>query len=218
MNKKDDILDEYLRLSKKANRRLYSLEKLSNEDYFKPVTDWAYRKAMKDIRSWGGNNRFPVNKKMLNNLATQTISAMRNDVYNFLNSKTSTKRDIIHNYVKKTDTFNKLYKTNWNWVDMANYFENDGLRDKLEQNNFASKTSLQLVGVFRKNPKEVEQIIKDYNKKHKIDKKMEEEIEKLKGNKIKENKDDGALIFDEKNIPKLAKLFKKNKLTIEDFL
>lgn len=217
MSKKDNILDEYLRLSKKANKRLYSLEKLSKEDYFKSVTEWAYRRAMKDIKLWGGNNRFPINTRSLNKLTTQTLSAMRNDVYNFLNSKTSTKRDIIHNYVNKTKKFNKLYHTNWNWVDMANYFENDGLRDKLEQNNFASKTSLQLVGVFRKNPDEIEEIIEKYNKTHKIDKDMEKEISKLKGNKIKDG-DNEALIFDEKNIPKLAKLFAENKLTIEDFL
>lgn len=213
MNKKEDLLDEYIRLAKKANRRLKSLERLSADENFKSVLNWAYRRAMHDIRTWGGSKRFIVSDSKLRKLSTQTLSAMRNDVYFFLNSKTSTKRGIINNYKEKTATFNKKYGLDWSWQDMANYFENDGLRDILEQSNFSSKTALTLVGVFRKNPKEVEKIIKDFNNKHKVSKEIEKEVEKLQG-----NKENGAFIFDEKNIPKLAKLFAENKLSIEDFL
>ena len=213
MSKKDDLLDEYIKLAKRANRRLKSLERLSKDENFKSVLDWSYRRAVHDIKTWGGNTRFNVNYSKLQNLSTQTISAMRNDVYFFLNSKTSTKRDIINNYKEKTETFNKKYGLDWSWQDMANYFENDGLRDKLEQMGFSSKTALSLVGVFRKNPKEVEKIINDFNRRHKVSKEIEKEVEKLHG-----NKENDALVFDEKNIPKLAKLFAENKLSIEDFL
>lgn len=213
MNIKQDLLDEYIRLAKKANRRLKSLERLSADENFKSVLNWSYRRAIHDIKTWGGNKRFIVSDSKLSKLSTQTLSAMRNDVYFFLNSKTSTKRDIIKNYKEKTATFNKKYGLNWSWKDMANYFENDGLRDKLEQVGFSSKTSLMLIGVFRKNPEEIEKIIKDFNNNHKVSKEIEKEVEKLRG-----NKENGALIFDEKNIPKLSKLFSENKLSIEDFL
>ena len=209
MSKKDDLLDEYIKLARKANRRLKSLENLSTDKNFKSVLNWSYRRAIHDIKTWGGNKRFIVSSSKLENLSVQTLSAMRNDVYFFLNSKTSTKRDIIKNYKEKTETFNKKYGLDWSWQDMTNYFENDGLRDKLEQMGFSSKTALSLVGVFRKNPKEVNKIINDFNSRHKVSKEIEKEVKKLKGN--------DELIFDEKNIPKLAELFAENKLTIEDF-
>lgn len=207
-SRKDDIIKEYLKLAKRANKRLYKLEKLSNEDNFKIVKNWAYARAQHDINIWNkGNKRFKTTG--LYDLNINKLSAMRNDVIYFLNSKTSTKTGIIKAYKEKTDTFNKKYGLNWTWEEMANFFENDGLRDKFEKNGFASSTTLDIIATVRKNPQQIKLIIDEFNKNHKFSKDIEDEVKKLKEN-------DGKI--DKKNLKHIVDFLSENKLEIEDLL
>lgn len=215
MENKEQLIKEYVKLAKRANKRLYKLEKLSKEKNFEIVTKWAYARALRDIKTWGGDRRFKTS--ISKDINVKRLSAMRNDVYNFLNSKSSTKRDIVKLYIEKTDTFNKKYNTNWNWQEMASYFESGGAKEKLED-KFASSTALDIIGVFRNNPDHIKKVIDIFNKKHKYDKDVENEVSKLKNNEIIENdKKTGTKIIDKKNLETLSNLLKVNKLEWDDF-
>ena len=210
MQNKEQLIKEYVKLAKRANKRLYNLEKLSKEKNFEVVTNWSYARAMHDIKTWGGIKRFKT--LIPENINIQTLSAMRNDVYNFLNSKSSTKKDIIKLYKDKTETFNKKYNLNWNWKDMASFFESGGLKEKMEQAGFASSSAIEIVGVFQNNPEQIKKVIDEYNKNHKYSQSVKDEVNKLVGN----NKNGGKIV-DVKNLNKLSKLLDDNLLEWDDF-
>lgn len=210
MQDKNQLIKEYIKLAKRANKRLLNLEKLSKEKNFEVVTKWSYSRAMHDIKTWGDGTRFKTS--IPENINIQTLSAMRNDVYNFLNSKSSTKRDIIRLYKDKTETFNKKYNLNWSWQDMASFFESGGLKEKMEQAGFASSTAIEIVGVFQNNPEQIKKVIDEYNKKHKYSQSVKEEV-----NKLYVNNKNGGKIVDIKNLSKLSKLLDDNLLEWDDF-
>ena len=163
MTDKDNLISEYIKLAKRANKRLYNLEKLSKEKGFENVTKWSYRNALYNIKQRDGNKRFKIN--INKDINIKTLSAMRNEVYNFLNAPTSTKKGIVKLYKEKTETFNKKYNTSWNWQDMANYFEKGG--KELFEEKFSSNTALNVLGVFQKNKEDVKKIVDDFNNKNK---------------------------------------------------
>lgn len=207
-NKKDQLVKEYLKLAKRANKRLYSLEKLSKEDNFNIITRWAYARAQHDINIWNkGHKRFKITG--ISELNSNTISAMRNDVYNFLNAKTSTKKGILKYYKDKTDTFNKKYNLNWDWKDMTSFFENGGLYEKFEKAGFASSTALDIIATVRNNPDQIKKVIDEFNKKHQYNNDVSKEVEKLKNN-------DGKI--DKKNLKNIVNFLSDNGLEIEDLI
>ena len=207
-NKKEQLIKEYLKLAKRANKRLYNLEKLSKEDNFNIVTKWAYSRAQHDINIWNkGHKRFKTTG--ISELNSNTISAMRNDIYNFLNSKTSTKKGILKYYKDKTDTFNKKYNLNWNWQDMASFFENGGLHEKFEKDGFASSTAIDILATVRNNPEQIKKVINEFNKKHQYNNEVSDEVKKLKNN-------DGKI--DKKNLKNIVNFLSDNGLEINDLL
>lgn len=214
MTDKDKLISEYIKLAKRANKRLYNLEKLSKEKGFESVTKWGYRNALYDIQQRGGDRRYKL--KIDKNINMKTLSAMRNEVYKFLNYPTSTKRGIVALYKEKTETFNKDYGTNWKWQDMANYFENGG--KELFEEKFSSSTSLEVLGVFQKNKKGIkkikEKIDKFNNDNKKTDKLLDTFIKNMKGNTDKE----GNKIIDWKLKESVKDLLLNKEFKIEEFL
>lgn len=214
MTDKDKLISEYIKLAKRANKRLYNLEKLSKESGFENVTKWGYRNALYDIQQRGGDRRYKL--KIDKNINTKTLSAMRNEVYKFLNYPTSTKRGIVTLYKEKTEKFNKDYGTNWKWQDMANYFESGG--KELFEEKFSSSTSLKVLGVFQKNKKDIKKIkekIDEFNNDNKkTDKLLDTFIKNMKGNTDKE----GNKIIDWKLKESIKDLLLDKELKIEEFL
>lgn len=211
MTDKNKLIKDYVKLAKRANKRLYNLEKLSKESGFENVTKWAYRNALYNIKQRGDNKRFNIN--INEDINIKTLSAMRNEVYNFLNAPTSTKKGIVKLYKEKTDTFNKKYNTNWKWQDMANYFEKGG--KELFEEKFSSSTALNVLGVFQKNKDEVKKIIDDFNNKNKNqDVLLDDFIKKLKNNKD----ENGNKIIDWKLKESVKDLLLDKEFKIEEFL
>lgn len=135
----NDLLAEYRKLAKRADQRLVRLEKLSSDKDFKVVKQWAYKTAVKDALQWGANPekpRFniapPANKLQL--------QAKIQDIKNFLEKPTSTKKGIITVYQKRADTLNKNYGLNLSWSDVGNLFESK-LYKKLSK-KYGSGTTL----------------------------------------------------------------------------
>ena len=189
--KPDESLEKYYRrLAKTADQRLVRLEKASQEKYFHVATQWAYAKAMRDIKKWqpksewvkveGAENVFglgdilknaavrevPANKKLRFNTKPpegEDLIAKINDIKSFLSSPTSTKAGIINVYKKRADTVNKKYGTNFTWKQLAKYYESG--QAKLWDDKFGSKTALRTIGKIQKDKKNIIKAIKEADRK-----------------------------------------------------
>lgn len=148
---------EYRKLAKRADQRLARLEAYSHE--YKGVLNYAYAKALHDIRNWSGENAKRFNTKPPAN--TNQLRAKIKDIETFLKSETSTlygsKKDgtkgIIGVYQKRANTINKKYGLDLNWKQLANFFEK-GVFEKLE-NSFDSGSAFDILNTYKANRKEI---------------------------------------------------------------
>lgn len=173
MSSREEIEKEYNRLAKKADARLRALESYQYQKNFKTATKWAYAKAMRDIKSWGGNKRFQTSPKKL----TDTELQMKlKDIETFLESPTSTKKGIINVYKKRVDTLNKRLGTNFTWNEFANFIKSDTYKkiDTL----FGSDTIFTVIGKTKNlTKKKVDKMLETSKDFSPIEK---ETVEKLK--------------------------------------
>lgn len=139
---------EYRQLAKRADQKLVRLEALSHEKHFEGVLEFAYKGAIRDIKSWGGNKRF--------NTAPPTklteLQAKISDIKKFESKTSITKTKIVKMYKKRADTFNKKYGkefgVKFTWEDIANYYEDTkGQREAIK---LASKTEVRVLAVMKK--------------------------------------------------------------------
>lgn len=146
---REEIEKEYNRLAKKADARLRALEAYQWQKNFKSATKWAYAKAMRNIKSWGGNRRFQTSAR---NLSDTELQMKIKDIESFLESPTSTKSGIINTYKKRVDTLNKNLGTNFSWNEFAKFIQSDTYKkvDKL----FGSNTLFSVVGKTKNLTKE----------------------------------------------------------------
>lgn len=145
----------YRRLAKTADQRLVRLEKASDQQYFAVAKDWAYARAMKDIKKWlpAGSQ----NKVLRFNTAPpkdpEDLLAKINDIKTFIESPTSTKAGITEVYKKRAATVNKKYGTNFTWRQLAKYY--DSGQAEIWEAKFGSKTALRTIGQLQKNKKKI---------------------------------------------------------------
>lgn len=152
----DAMVKEYRKLAKKADQRLVRLESLADQKGYNNVLSWAYRKAMKDIKYWAGQDAERFNTKAPNNM--NLLKAKIRDIQNFLESATSTKKGITTTYKKRADTINKRFGTNFKWQDMANYFERKA--NIKTDKEYGSKTMLKAIGEIQDNERKIIKSIK----------------------------------------------------------
>lgn len=150
INSNPDYIDAYVtyrKKSKMADQRLVRLEALSHEKHFHGVLEFSYKRAIRDIQSWGGNNRF--------NTAPPTtlteLQAKISDVESFLSKPTSKKSSILKIYKKRADTINKKYASDFGvkftWQDIANYYESESATKNDSQ--YGSKTMVRALAVLK---------------------------------------------------------------------
>lgn len=173
---------EYRQLAKRADQKLVRLEALSHEKHFEGVLEFAYKGAIRDIKSWGGNKRF--------NTAPPTklteLQAKIADIKKFESKTTITKTKIVKMYKKRADTFNKKYGkefgVKFTWEDIANYYEDTkGQREAIK---LASKTEVRVLAVMKKlaDKKQAEGVLDTRERVEKItgkDKILAHEINRL---------------------------------------
>ena len=179
----------YRRLAKSADQRLVRLEKYSNDKYFKVATDWAYSSAMRDIHTWNGQTATRFNTAPPSD--PEKLIAKINDIKKFLSSPTSTKSGIKNTYIKKANTINKKYKTNFTWDQLAAYYDKK-INEKWDA-KFGSKTALLAIGRINEKANE-----------------LGKDIEEVTANDFKGDK---TLVG-----KKLAQNLGKNGLTIKDLV
>ena len=152
---------QYRQEAKKADQRLVRLEKLAEEEHFKGVLEYAYKRAVRDVKSWGGDKRF-------NTAPPTTVTELRaklTDIQDFLyNKPTSTKSGIVSMYKKRAETMTKRYGAQYgvdfSWQDIANFFERKG-NEKADIKK-ASKTLIRAIALIKKSAIEEDlQEIKD---------------------------------------------------------
>lgn len=123
---------EYRRLAAEADKRLRQLERLSGKKGYENVKEFAYRRAMKDIKYWTDpRKRSFKSVELPDNI--NTLQARLNDVKRFLDAPTSTKANIDALFKKRADDLNRRFGTNFSWEDLGNVF------DKKEENVFYQK-------------------------------------------------------------------------------
>lgn len=172
---------EYKQKAKRADQRLVRLEALAYEEHFHGVLEYSYKRAIHDIASWGGNNRFntapPTN-------VTQ-LEAKLSDIERFLASPTSKKTSILAIYKKRADTINDRYGSEFDvkftWEDIANYYEDK--KDVRKDIQLGSKTEVRALAVLKKLGGDVVNDIKETKDKiQRItgeDKVLAKEVEKI---------------------------------------
>ena len=158
---------EYRKLAKRADQRLVRLEAAAAKPGYESVTQYAYKKAMRDIRAWSGENASRFNTKPPKN--TNQLKAKIADIKRFLSSASSTigatreTRGIKQIYQERANTINEKYDTNFKWQDLAKLFES-GLWEKLKSSDtYSSDADFQTIAHIKANFKEVKKAIRDDN-------------------------------------------------------
>lgn len=164
----DESLEKYYRrLAKTADQRLVRLERASEEEYFHVANQWAYAKAVRDIKKWQPKSKeVPADKKLRFNTKPpegEDLIAKINDIRSFLASPTSTKAGIINVYKKRADTVNERYGTKFTWRQLAKYYESG--QAKVWDDKFGSKTALRTIGKIQKDKKNIIKAIKEADRK-----------------------------------------------------
>jgi len=176
--KYQSALKEYRKLAKRADQRLLRLERHASEPKYENILQYAYARAMRDIKSWSGDNAKRFNTKPPSN--TKQLMAKINDIKWFLKSATSTIKPTKDNavykyengkkvlvgggvdltYVKRAQTLNARYGTDISWENVGWMFES-ALYRKLDKKFNDSKTAVQIIGQLQKNEAD---ILKAYKK------------------------------------------------------
>lgn len=165
---KQELIREYNKMARSANKQLYRLEQYSKEPGYENITSFAYAKALKGIQRKYGSDKIRF-QLAGDNVDVRRLRGDINILTEFMNSPSRTKTGIKKIYQNKADSINETYGTFFTWDDMSNYYS-AGLNMKLDS-LYGSKTSLKFFGEFqKKDTKELENIYKSLNKNHKLKK------------------------------------------------
>lgn len=162
---KAGILSDYAKLTRLANDRLREIEKRAKTDGLEPLTQFAYKRAVHDLK---GATRF-ASKEKIENLNYNAIVKRMNDLRRFLKSESSTVRGAKSIYSRNAAAFNRKYKTNFSRSELAKFFDkNTGLYEKIktEHSDWGSDTIMKAIATIRNNKDKVLEKIEAENKAH----------------------------------------------------
>ena len=160
----ESTIDYYTRLAKQADQRLVRLEKLSNEPGYENITKWAYSQAQYDIKALFGDDRtrFNVKPRKLKSgqYSEKQMQAAISSMKQFLLSPTSTKGGINKVYGERAKTINERYGTDFDWKELAQFFENT--MDILLDLQYGSKTKMRAIGTIQRHQWKSVDDVNDY--------------------------------------------------------
>ena len=157
------------------------LERYAQQPKYSNVTQFAYKKAMRDIRSWSGDNATRFNTKPPSRISK--LQAKINDIKAFLGSASSSIRPTQDNavrndrgetvgggidltYQKRADTLNQRYGTNVTWENVGSIFESQLYRKLIKKYGAqASKSIVRDIGKLQQTEKQIKAAL---NKKQPI--------------------------------------------------
>ena len=150
----------YRRLAKTADQRLVRLERYGDDEFYKTARQWAYARAVKDIKKWLKPGQPYPDKFRFNTAPPKTqedLLAKINDIKTFISSPTSTKQGITDVYKKRAATVNKKYGTHFTWQQLAKYYTSG--QAEIWDAKFGSKTALRTIAKLQANKKKVKEAI-----------------------------------------------------------
>ena len=176
------LLKEYKTLAKRADQRLVRLEKYAAREGYENIKQYAYVRAMRDIRAWSGENATRFNTKAPT--STQGLMAKIKDIEWFLHSASSSLKPtyrngqmespgIIATYEKRAQSLNENYAkagVNVTWENIGQLFESTLYR-KLSK-KYSSDTAVRIIGAMQKNEKD---ILKSFKNKKALNIRLEGE-------------------------------------------
>lgn len=165
----DDLVKEYRKLAKRADQRLVRLEGQRHHKKYKNILEFAYKTAIKDIRSWSGKKAKRFNTEPPKQV--EDLVAKIADIKKFLNSPTSR----VNWLNRITSSLNKTFfgndkKQYLTWEEYANFF------DKNDADNTDSRFEYNMLiksgGLMKKyniNSDNVEQKLNQFQRSSDID-------------------------------------------------
>lgn len=139
----ESIQSYYRRIAKVADQRLVRLERLAEQEGFGNADQWAYKKAMRDISTWSGDQASRFNTKPPANL--KQLQAKINDIKSFLGSPSSTKQGIRSVYQQRANTINNKYGTSFSTGDLESLFSSSFWK-KVDAKKIDSDTVMKAIG------------------------------------------------------------------------
>ena len=152
---------QYRKLARQANKQMRELEQAAAEghdDYLR----YAYARAQRDVRQWGGRTRFGVKQKDLPT-NTKQLQAKIADVKAFIEHPTSSVAGIEDVYQSRVDTINEQFDTDFDLDSMQAFFDL-GYGDKLKD-QYGSRQAFDIVRVIEDNMDTLVKQIKGHRKR-----------------------------------------------------
>ena len=168
---------ELKKLSIEADKKLRKLEKLSQKKGYENVKEFAYRRAMKDIRYWSEGSKRSF-KSMMKTDNINSLQGQINAVKRFLDAPTSAKKSIDDLFKRRANSLNENYGTNFEWQDLANVF------DRADENVYyqkGAKSYLKAVSYLKDNEAEIMDDIFDLSMGEKVIRTGNKKVDKLIG-------------------------------------
>ena len=161
----EDLVKVYRKAAKAADQRMVRLERLSEEENFKTADKYAYAKAQRIIKEWSGGDATRFNVKPP--ASTSALKEKIQDIKDFLGSATSTKQGIKNVHMKRADSLNKKYGTNYTW-EQWDTFLNSELIKKLDEKlggspKTGASTREEAIGTLVKNKDKVIEAVEKSN-------------------------------------------------------
>lgn len=170
----EQLLAEYRREMKKANRKLLALEKLAEDPDYEGVLKFAYRIAQRDVKELGLGDpnltryRIPYNPKT-KKYNTNKLKAALKRVQAFNDMPTSSKGEIKRLYLQDTINFNRTFGTNFTWQELRQFTKKskwDQIK-KQRGSDVLVKTIKTYMKYKEQNMEKAKEAVEDVNKNHK---------------------------------------------------
>lgn len=160
-NRLADLQKDWKRLAKRADQRLVRLEKASSRSEYSGILTYSYRRAMQDIKAFGGQKakRFNIKKPASIREAKMRIKALER----FLESPTSTVAGVKKIYKKKAESLNKHYDMDITSYDLDKLIRS-GIFDRLKT-NYGSPIFMEIIATVQRDKEKIKKAMEEADKK-----------------------------------------------------
>lgn len=163
--KPNESYDHYYRnLVDMANRRMRRLVEMEkNDPLYKGVTNFAYKKAVADIKALTGKEMkgfsVALPKTKTGEVDRRSADRRLNAVKQFLESATSTRGGINKVFQQRAKALNESMGTNFTWQEMVRFWNNE--RSQVEFKKMASSTFIKAMASIKKftKPEEIQKVL-----------------------------------------------------------